>query len=258
MWEHFNIETRDYVATITIHRPPLNTLSVSALTELGKILDSLEIDEEVRVILLTGSGDRAFSAGADISEFGQLEGGPREAIRRGHDLFRRIETFPKPVIAALNGLALGGGNELQLACHLAYASDQARIGLPEVKLGILPGYGGTQRLPRLIGKRRALEVLLSGEEMSADEAKECGLVNEVFPHEQLREAAFERAARLARRSAPLSLAGILRAVNEGVESPLEEGLEKEMKEMLRLVTTEDAGEGIQAFFTKREPVFKGR
>ncbi|MDA8351836.1 MAG: enoyl-CoA hydratase-related protein [Firmicutes bacterium] len=258
MWENFVTETRERVTTVTIQRPPLNTLSVSALMELGEILDTLEKDEETRVILLTGDGDRAFSAGADISEFGQLEGGPRAAIQRAHDLFRRIESFPKPVIAVLNGRALGGGNELQMACHLAFASDQARIGLPEVKLGIIPGYGGTQRLPRLIGKRKALQLLLSGEEMQAEEAKACGLVNEVFPHDQLREAAFERAAQLARLSAPLAMEGILRSVDRGMEGSIENGLEQEAEEMLRVASSEDAAEGIQAFFTKQEPAFKGR
>lgn len=258
MWEHFLTETREQVTTITINRPPLNTLSVSTLKELGEILDRLEKEDETRVILLTGSGDRAFSAGADIREFGQMEGGPQEALRRIHGLFHRIESFAKPVIAVLNGRALGGGNELQMACHLAFASDQARIGLPEVKLGILPGYGGTQRLPRLIGKRRALWALLSGEEMSAAEAKECGLVNEVYPHEQLRESAFQQANKLARLSAPLSMAGILRAVDTGLEDTLEQGLKREGKEAMRVIASEDAAEGIQAFFTKREPVFKGR
>jgi enoyl-CoA hydratase len=258
MWEHFRTETRDFVTTVTIHRPPYNTLSVGTLQELARILDELEQDDQTRVILLTGSGDKAFSAGADMTEFGQLEGGPREAIRRGQELFNRIEAFPKPVIAVINGLALGGGCELQMACHLAVASDRAELALPEVNRGLIPAYGGTQRLARLIGKRRALYYLLSGQKISAAEAKACGLVNEVFPHDRLREAAFTLAAELARKSAPLAMRGIIRAVERGLEVSLNEGLATEMEEMLQVIATEDAVEGIQAFFTKKEPRFKGR
>lgn len=252
------MDTREFVTTVTILRPPHNTLSTGTLRELDRILDELEQDEQTRVILLTGSGDKAFSAGADISEFGQLDGGPAEAIRRGQELFNRIDAFPKPVIAAVNGLALGGGSELMLACHLAVASDRAEIGLPEVKLGLIPGYGGTQRLARLIGKRRALYYLLSGKKMNAHEAKICGLVNEVFPHDQLHDAAFEMAAELAKKSAPLAMRGILRAVRNGLETTLEEGLAVEREEMLRVIATDDAVEGIQSFISKKEPRFKGR
>jgi enoyl-CoA hydratase len=258
VWKDFSVETREFVTTVTIRRPPYNTLSTGTLRELGQILDELEQDEQTRVILLTGSGDKAFSSGADITEFGQLDGGPAEAIRRGQELFNRIEAFPKPVIAVLNGVALGGGCELMLACHLAVASDRAEIGLPEVKLGLIPGYGGTQRLARLIGKRQALYYLLSGRKMNAQEAKTSGLVNEVFPHDRLHEAAFEIAAELANRSAPLAMRGILRAVARGLETSLEEGLAAEREEMLQVIATEDAAEGIQAFFSKKEPRFKGR
>jgi enoyl-CoA hydratase len=258
MWKNFSVETREFVTTLTIQRPPYNTLSTETLSELGQILDELEKDEQTRVILIAGSGDKSFSAGGDITEFGQLAGGPVEAVRRGQELFNRIEAFPKPVIAVVNGLALGGGCELMLACHLAVASDRAEIGLPEVKLGIIPGYGGTQRLARLIGKRQALYYLLSGKRMSAHEAKICGLVNEVFPHDRLFESAFEFAAELAKRSAPLAMRGVLRAVRRGLETTLEEGLTAEREELLQVIATEDAAEGVQAFFTKREPQFKGR
>jgi enoyl-CoA hydratase/carnithine racemase len=258
MWKHFLVENRDFVTTVTINRPPYNTLSVGALEELGRILDDLEENEATRVILLTGSGDRAFSAGADMTEFGQAEGGPEATIRKVHTLFQRIEHFPKPIIAVINGYALGGGCELQMACHLAVASDQARLGLPEVKRGILPGYGGTQRMARLIGKRRALYYMLRGEHLSAEEAKVCGLINEIFPHDQLREKAFELAASMARGSAPLAMRGIIRAVGRGLEQSLKEGLTLETEEMMKVVVSEDAAEGIQAFFSKREPKFRGR
>jgi enoyl-CoA hydratase len=225
---------------------------------MGRILEALEKEERTRVILLTGSGDHTFSAGADMMEFGQLDGGPHEAMRRVHALFRKIEHYSKPIVAVVNGRALGGGNELQMVCHLAFASDRAEFGLPEVRRGIIPGYGGTQRLARLIGKRRALFYLMTGQSMSAAEAKSCGLINEVFPHEQLRDSAMAFAVRLARQSAPLAVAGVLRAVGRGMECSFEDGLTVESEELMRLIATEDAVEGIQAFFEKREPLFNGR
>lgn len=253
-------EIRDRVAVITIDRPPMNTLSRDMLVELEGILDQVEPDEAVGCLLITGAGDRMFSAGADVSEFGEM-GGDREVaekiLKRMHDLFNRIEAFSKPVVACLNGKALGGGNELQMACHLAIAADTAELGLPEVRLGIIPGYGGTQRLPRLIGRRRALELMLSGRRISAPTALEYGLINRIAPQDQVHEEAFQWAKELA-AGPPIAMKGILDAVVRGSEGDLSQGLSIERENMLSVIRTEDAIEGVTAFFTKREPSFKGR
>lgn len=253
-------EIRDRVAVITIDRPPMNTLSRDTLVELEGILDQVESDEAVGCLLITGAGDRMFSAGADVSEFGEM-GGDREVaekiLKRMHDLFNRIEAFSKPVVACLNGKALGGGNELQMACHLAIAADTAELGLPEVRLGIIPGYGGTQRLPRLIGRRRALELMLSGRRISAPTALEYGLINRIAPQDQVHEEAFQWAKELA-AGPPIAMKGILDAVVRGSEGDLSQGLSIERENMLSVIRTEDAIEGVTAFFTKREPSFKGR
>ncbi|SEN19377.1 enoyl-CoA hydratase/isomerase family protein [Lihuaxuella thermophila] len=257
--KHCEVEMRDRVAIITINRPPLNALSRETLYELGTILDALEADPAVGSLVITGAGDRMFSAGGDISEFGEMAD-PETAektIRRMHDLFNRIEGFPKPILACLNGKALGGGNELQMACHLAIAADTAELSLPEVRLGIIPGYGGTQRLPRLIGRRRALQLLLSGERISARTALEYGLVNRVVPLAQVREEAFQWAKQLA-AGPPIAMKGILDAVMRGTEQSLDEGLKIEQENLLAVIRTEDAVEGVTAFFSKRPPSFKGR
>ncbi|OYD09629.1 enoyl-CoA hydratase/isomerase family protein [Paludifilum halophilum] len=254
-----NVETRDRVAVITIDRPPMNTLSRETLYELEDILDRAEADESVGSLIITGSGEKMFSAGADISEFGEM--GDRETaektLLRMHELFNRIEAFPKPVIACLNGKALGGGNELQMACHLAIAADTAELGLPEVRLGIMPGYGGTQRLPRLIGRRRALDLMLSGRRISAPTALEYGLVNHVATRGQIREEAFDWAKQLA-AGPPIAMKGILAAVVRGTEEDFHRGLSIERENMLKVIRTEDAVEGMTAFFTKRTPSFQGR
>ncbi|MFD1428008.1 enoyl-CoA hydratase [Kroppenstedtia sanguinis] len=253
-------EIRERVAVITIDRPPMNTLSQGTLFELEGILDQVESDEAVGCLLITGAGDRMFSAGADVAEFGEM-GGDRETaekiLKRMHDLFNRIEAFPKPVLACLNGKALGGGNELQMACHLTIAADTAELGLPEVRLGIIPGYGGTQRLPRLIGRRRALELMLSGRRISAQIALEYGCINRTAPQEQVREEAFQWAKELA-AGPPIAMKGILDAVVRGSEADLSQGLSIERENMLSVIGTEDAIEGVTAFFTKREPSFKGK
>jgi enoyl-CoA hydratase len=253
------VEKQGMVAILTINRPPMNTLSRETLAEMAAIFSDLEKDESVRAILLTGSGDRIFSAGADISEFADIadEETSRQNVQRVHDFFLRVELFPKPVIACINGKALGGGNELQMACHLAIASDTAEFGLPEVRIGILPGYGGTQRLPRLIGKRRALELMMSGERISAQKALEFGLINRVVPQEKLMEEALNWAQLLA-EGPPLAIKGILDSVNRGLEAPLEEGIAIELENLRMIKTSEDTIEGVTAFFTKRKPEFKGR
>lgn len=258
-WKQFIVEIRDQVALITINCPPMNTLSQDALFELGSILDQMEKDPSVRSLIITGAGEKTFSAGADVSEFGGMSD-PEQAegfLKQIHDLLNRVENFPKPVIACLNGKALGGGNELQMACHLAIAAEHAELGLPEVRLGIMPGYGGTQRLPRLIGQRRALEIMLEGKRISAEEALKIGLVNKVVPSDQLAEEAYEWAKQLA-EGPPVAMKGILKSVMNGSEKDLSEGLKIERENMLAVMRTEDAIEGVAAFFTKRKPSFKGK
>ena len=257
--ENCRLEIRERVAVITIDRPPMNTLSRDTLEEIGAILDKIEGDGEVRAAVLTGAGEKMFSAGADVTEFAGMADpeSAKATLERMHNLFNRIERFPKPIIACLNGHALGGGNELQMACHLAVAADTAELGLPEVRLGIMPGYGGTQRLARLIGRRRALAAMLSGERIPAQTALEWGLVNRVVPREKVLEEAIQWAQQLA-GGPPLAMKGILDAVVRGTDADLEQGLAIERENMLSVIRTEDAIEGVTSFFQKKTPNFKGR
>ncbi|MFC4618790.1 enoyl-CoA hydratase/isomerase family protein [Camelliibacillus cellulosilyticus] len=256
---HCQLALKDRVLTVTIDRPPVNALSRDVLAEMADLLTKYRESPEVGALVLTGAGDKVFSGGADITEFGDLADPEKakETLARMHRLFNQIETYPKPIIACLNGTALGGANELQMACHLAIAADTAELGLPEVRLGIIPGYGGTQRLTRLIGRRRALELILSGEKIPASLAREYGLVNRVVPGERVREEAFQWARRLA-AGPPLAVHGILDAVIRGGDGGLADGLAIEQEHLLKVIGSEDAREGITAFFEKRPPVFKGR
>ena len=254
MSEFLLLEKTDGVAVITLHRPKANALSVALLRDLSVTLEALEPDDAARVLVITGAGEKFFSGGADIREFGQVE--PREQIAYGQDLFRRIELFPKVVIAAVNGIAFGGACELSMACHLRFASDAAQFALPEVKLGIIPGWGGTQRMPRLLGKGRALEWMLTGDVLSAAEAERMGLVNRVFPAAQFMPETLAFAKRLA-KGAPLAQRAILQATETGLTRGYDSGIETEREQIIRLISTEDAGIGIAAFLTKQEPEFKG-
>jgi enoyl-CoA hydratase len=250
------LENRGKVAIITINRPPMNALSSDTLVEMDTMLSGIKEDTSICSVIITGAGEKMFSAGADITEFGDYAN-REQSIRRVHDFFYSIEFFPKPIIACVNGKALGGGNELQMACHLTIASENAEFGLPEVRLGIIPGYGGTQRLPRLIGKRRALELLLSGERISAAKALEYGLVNRVVSQESLLFEAMTWAEGFA-DGPPLAIQGILDSVQRGEAVTLQEGLSIELENMLKVSRSEDAIEGVTAFFSKRKAEFKGR
>lgn len=259
MGQNCLLEVTNRVAIITINRPPLNTLSRDTLYEISTYLDDIENNHTIRAIILTGAGEKSFSAGADVNEFADLAD-PEKArgtIQGMHDLFNRIESFSKPIIAGINGRALGGGNELQMACHLVIAADTAEFALPEIKLGIMPGYGGTQRLPRLIGRRRALELILSGEKISAIKALEYGLINKVVPANMLKYETLAIAANLA-EGPPLAVQGILDSVRRGTEVSLEEGISIELENMLKIARSEDAMEGISAFFMKRKAEFSGK
>jgi enoyl-CoA hydratase len=253
------LETRGDVAVVTIHRPDkLNALNVQTLVEIEAVFEALGGDASVRGVVLTGSGEKAFVAGADIAELAeQSPVSGREFSRRGQRVFDRIEWLGKPVIAAINGFALGGGCELALACHVRVAAEGARLGTPEVKLGILCGYGGTQRLARLVGRGRAFELLLTGEMIDAAEALRIGLVNRVVPRESLLAEA-EGLLRKMIANAPLSLRFTLEAVNGGLDMPLSQGLEHEATLFALACTTEDMKEGTRAFVEKRPPRFLGK
>lgn len=244
---------------IIVNRPDkLNALNRQTVAELKAAFEEFRIDAEVKAVILTGSGEKAFIAGADISEFIDLdlEGGRRYA-QLGQDLTKFIENFSKPVIAAINGYALGGGTEFALACHIRLASENAKMGQPEVKLGLIPGFGGTQRLSRLVGKGKALELILSGKIIDAKEACETGLVNKVVPAASLLSEA-EAMAKDIIKNAPLALEYAIEAVNKGLERTLEEGLHLEAEIFGRACSTEDSLEGAKAFLEKRKPNFQGR
>jgi len=256
-YETITLNVADGIATITVNRPDkLNALNNQVIAELGEMIDSLRADRDVGGIILTGAG-RAFVAGADISELEQVAGDSAEALaKRGQSVFGRFETSPKPTIAAVNGFALGGGCELAMACHVRIASENAKFGQPEVKLGLIPGYGGTQRLPRLVGKGRALQLLLTGEMIDAQEAFRIGLVNRVVPANELLSGA-NAMMRAMLANAPLALAACIDAVNEGADSSLDAGLALEASSFGELGATDDKGEGTRAFLEKRAAKFTG-
>ncbi len=258
-YETLLCEVRDQVAVVALNRPKvLNALSTVVFDELEVLFAALSINESVRVILLTGAGEKAFAAGADLNEVldTNADSGANLA-RRGQDVFRLIETCGKPVIALINGFALGGGCELALACTFRIASETARLGQPEVKLGLIPGYGGTQRLPRLIGQSAALKIMLTGEMVGAAEALRLGLVDEVVPAAELM-ARGEAIAKGIAAVAPLAVAGCLEAVRRGYELTLEDGLRVEAEIFGRLCGTEDKREGVGAFLEKRPVAWTGR
>jgi enoyl-CoA hydratase len=253
-----HIEIVDHIAWITLQRPEkLNALNNEVLKELEQAFASLEFDDQVGAVVLTGSGEKAFVAGADIAELASLDtASARRQALAGQAVFERIESFPKPVIAAVNGFALGGGCELALACHIRIASENAKFGLPEVSLGVIPGYGGTQRLPRLVGKGVALDMILSGEMVAAADAYRTGLVSRVFPQAELRAGA-DKLARMILARGPLALRSALDAVQQGLEMPLEKGLQFEAALFGLLASTQDMKEGMAAFLEKRPAQFKG-
>jgi len=253
------LETRDGVAFLTVNRPKvLNALNAETIGELDEASSSLSADPAVRAVIVAGAGEKAFVAGADINELAQANPvSGRETALRGQRVLERLDKMGKPVVAAINGFALGGGLELALACHLRVAAQEARLGLPEVKLGIIPGYGGTQRLARLIGKGRALEWVLSGEMMDAAEAYRIGLVNRLFPSAELLGGA-EALVRKILANGPLAVRYALEAVSLGLEGTLEEGLLLEASLFAVTCATEDMREGTRAFVEKRPAAFKGK
>ncbi|HEY3313717.1 MAG TPA: enoyl-CoA hydratase-related protein [Bacillota bacterium] len=255
------LEKEPPLAIITINRPPVNALNPECIGELTQAFKELRDDASVRVIIITGAGQYTFVAGADISSFGAGQGEPGEAafaqIRNGQKLFTDIETYPKPVIAAINGVCLGGGNELAMGCDLRIAAESARFGQPEINLGIIPGWGGTQRLPRLIGKTKAMELLLTGDMIKAPDALRVGLVNKVVPDSELLTTA-KNVGRMLATKAPIAMAAIKKAVFQGLDASIEEGLDVEFNGSVECFKSEDGVEGITAFLQKRKPQFKGK
>jgi enoyl-CoA hydratase/carnithine racemase len=255
-FETLLLAREENVVVITLNRPPANAISERLMQELNEALASVEQDESVRAVIITGSGDRIFCAGADLGS--AFAGGSVDAfIRFGNGVLRRIERFPKPVIAAMNGHALGGGCEIAMACHLRLLKSSARMGQTESNLGIIPGFGGTQRMTRLIGRTKALEFMMLGTQIPAQECLALGLVNRLTAEGATLDEAKALAQQIAKRP-PIATRLIIEAVDDGLEAPIDQALEVEARAFLKTLKTEDAAEGIQAFFAKREPEFKGR
>ena len=256
--EYILVEKNEGIALITLNRPKqLNSLNKALLSELNEVLEALRDDTETKVVLLTGAGEKAFVAGADIKEFASFNGAQgAELSKEGHlTVFNVIEEFPKPVIAAINGFALGGGLELAISAHIRIASKNARMGLPETSLGLIPGYGGTQRLPQLIGKGRALEMIFSARMIDAETALNYGLVNQVVPHDKLLDAAKEMARSFMKNSI-VAMGYAIESVNAGLlEGSV--GYDVEVQAFGDCFETKDFKEGTQAFLEKRKPHFPG-
>lgn len=262
MSEPILLDVQDQIALITLNRPErLNALSYELIDRLMAALDAIEIDPSVRAVILTGAGERAFSAGADIHEFTESVShgasvAVRDFVRRGQAMTARLEAFRKPVIAAINGIAFGGGCEITEAVHLAVASERTKFAKPEINLGMPPTFGGTQRLPRLAGRKRALEFLLTGDSFPPQRALEIGLINAIVPHEELLPAARALAARIIRHS-PLAVSGVITAVTRGLNMAIAEGLLVESEQFAALVPSHDLSEGLAAWKERRTPNYRG-
>jgi enoyl-CoA hydratase len=253
------LERDGAVAIVTINRPQvLNALNDRVLSELSETIDALAADAGVRAVILTGAGEKAFVAGADINELAaQSPVSGRDLARRGQALFRRIETMGKPVIAALNGFTLGGGCELAMACTFRLAADTAQLGQPEINLGLIPGYGGSQRLPRLVGKDRAMDLILTGRRVTAEEAFRIGLVTRVVPAASLLDEARTLAGELAGK-APIAVRYAMDAIERGLDMPFADACDYEATLFGLVASTEDMREGTRAFLDKRKAAFAGR
>lgn len=256
-YPNLTLVTEGTIAVLTINHPPANALNQVTLTSLAQALDDLEQNDQVKTIVITGEG-RFFIAGADIKEFTELTGQSAQQIaERGQQLFLRMETFSKPIIAAINGACLGGGLELAMACHIRYVAKEAKLGLPELNLGLIPGYGGTQRLPRLIGRGKATQLILTSDMIDGEEAHAIGLAEAVYPAEQLLEESKKLAHKISEKGA-ISVKYALEAIHYGVEQGLTAGTKREAELFGQVFATEDMKEGVNAFLEKRKPQFSNR
>lgn len=259
MYQTLLTELQDGIYTITINRPDkLNALNKDVIADLSRAIDEVYNNPEIKSAILTGAGEKAFVAGADISEFLDLnDDGGSDLAKKGQDsVFNRIENCPKPFIAAVNGFALGGGCELAMACHFRVAAENAKFGQPEVNLGLIPGYGGTQRLTQLIGKGKSMELMMTADMIGAEEAKSLGLVNHVFPASELLEKAREILKKIGTK-APLAIAKVIACVNEAAKCDID-GFSNEIDRFGECFVTEDKKEGTNAFLEKRKAIFKGK
>jgi enoyl-CoA hydratase len=258
-YQNLLFEIKNHTGLVTINRPDkLNALNNQTINEIEDVINSIKNNPEIFIVVITGSGEKAFVAGADIAELNKLDViSAKEFSEKGNRVFRSIETLDKPVIAAVNGFALGGGCELALACHIRIASENAKFGQPEVNLGIIPGYGGTQRLARIVNSARALEMILTGDMITADEALRIGLVNKVYPQDELLNKALELAERISAKGQQ-AIRFALKAVKATDNMSLSEGLSYEASLFALTCGTEDFKEGTSAFLQKRKPDFKNR
>lgn len=256
--QFIRIERKDRVAVVTINHPPVNALSPQVISELDGVLKEIEADAEIGALVLTGAGPKIFVAGADIKAMSEMTPEQGEALaHNGQATLNRLEDMPKLTICAINGLALGGGLELAMACDMRLCSENAKMGQPEINLGIIPGFGGTQRLPRIVGVGRAMQMLITGDPIDAQTAYAWGLVNAVLPSDALMSKAMEL-AQAAATKAPMAVKLIQQSVYQGIDKPLHQGLLCEIQSFRKVFETEDKVEGISAFMEKRAPQFKGR
>ncbi|MBP7692698.1 MAG: enoyl-CoA hydratase/isomerase family protein [Anaerolineales bacterium] len=256
------LSIEDRVAVITIDHAPVNALNDQVLDELDAVVGEVIASADAKAAVITGAGQLAFVAGADINVFDALlkegaaaEGRARDFLQKGQNVFAKIENAPKPFIAAVNGVALGGGMELAMACHMRVIGDRAKLGQPEINLGIIPGWGGTQRLPRLVGKAKAIELILTGDQITAQEALRLNLVNKVVPGGEVLKTARDLAKKISQKGG-LAIRAALDAIGTGASKPIAEGLLYEAERINEVVKTEDMREGVSAFLQKRQPVFK--
>jgi enoyl-CoA hydratase len=256
--EFLSWKVEDGVAIATISRPPANALSQGLIKDVNALLDAVENDESVRVIVLHGEG-RFFSAGADIKEFTTVQSGEEFAVlaQNGQDVFERLESFPKPVIAAIHGAALGGGLELAMSCHIRFVTESAKLGLPELSLGLIPGFAGTQRLPRYVGVAKAAEMMFTSDPISGTEAVQWGLANRAFSDEELLLETLKTAKKIAKKS-PIALKAAIQMLSYSKTPTFYEGVKAEAHSFGDVFVSSDAKEGIQAFIEKREPIFTGK
>lgn len=260
--EFIKVKVEESVAILTVSRPPqnkVNVLTVKAMAELDEAVSAAEKDDQIKAVVITGEGPYTFIAGADIKEIAKITSRDQavDLARKGQAVFNKIEDLQKPVICAVNAVCLGGGMELAMACHIRIASDKAKFGQPEVLLGIIPGFGGTQRLLRICGPAKATEIILTGDMISAKDALDIGLVNQIVPEGRLLKEAIGLAKKIATRP-PLAVKLVLKAIREGLGKDLKTGLEIEANLFGDISQTEDMKEGVQAFIEKRQPKFRGR